>query len=167
MNFIECKEEFIEAWGKLAINWGENRTVGIVHALLLIAFEPLCSDQIMEELDISRGSVNNTIHRLLELELIHKCDVEGQRKDFYIAEKNMWKVMRAVARERKKKELDPMIETLEKLSTLQPSCPQSEEFHKTVSEIQDFSLRADRLLENFTGTEMNWLLRSMTGLGKR
>lgn len=167
MKFTECKAEFIETWGKLAINWGENRTMGIVHALLLIACDPLCTDQIMEELEISRGSANNTIHRLLELNLIYKQDLEGQRKDYYVAEKNMWKVMKAVVQERKKKELDPMIETLEKLSALQPNCQKSAEFHNTVREIQDFSLRADRLLETFTGAEMNWLLRSMSGLGKR
>jgi DNA-binding transcriptional regulator GbsR (MarR family) len=167
MEFSECKAEFIETWGKLAVNWGENRTMGIIHALLLISCEPLCSDQIMEELDVSRGSVNNTIHRLIELALIHKQDIEGERKDYYVAEKNMWKVMKSVVQERKKKELDPMIQTLEKLSSLQPSCSKSEEFHNTVKEIQDFSLRADRILDTFTGTEMNWLMRSMTGLGKR
>jgi DNA-binding transcriptional regulator GbsR (MarR family) len=167
MEYLECKNEFIDTWGQLAINWGECRTVGMVHALLLISCEPICTDQIMEELSISRGNTSNTIHHLLELGLIYKEEVPGKRKEHFVAEKNMWTVMKAVIQERKKKELDPMIEILDKLSSIQPKCSKSEEFHKTVKEIQDISLRADRLLDTFTGPEMNWLLKSMTNMGKR
>jgi DNA-binding transcriptional regulator GbsR (MarR family) len=167
MDYIECKNEFIDTWGHLATNWGESRTVGMVHALLLIACDPICTDQIMEELSISRGNASNTINHLIELGLLFKEDVPGERKDHFVAEKNMWKVMKAVIRERKKKELDPMIAVLNKLSSIEPSCAKSEEFHKTVKEIQDFSFRADRLLDTFSGKEMNWLMRSMKNIGKR
>ena len=63
MNLREGKERFIQSWGTLGSDWGINRTMAQVHALLLIAEEPLCADEIMEELKISRGNANMNIFK--------------------------------------------------------------------------------------------------------
>ena len=161
MQYIDGRREFIETWGQLAIEWGENKTIGQVHALLLISHEPVCADDIMNELDISRGNVNGTLHHLMDMEIVYKQLKSGDRKTYYTAEKDMWKVMRAVVIKRKEKELDPMITTLERLNKVSPQCDKSEEFCRTIKEIKDFSYKADRILESFTGSEVNWLMKSM------
>lgn len=161
MDYSEGRDRFIESWGKLAIDWGANRTMGQVHALLLITPTPICADKIMEELKISRGNANTTLRKLIDWGIVHKNLIPGERKEFFTAEKDMWKVMKAIITVRKKKELDPMIKVLDELSAVRPLCELSEEFCTTVKEIKVFSDKADSALENISNSEMNWLMNSM------
>ena len=161
MNYKEGRERFIESWGKLAIDWGANRTMGQVHALLLISPEPICADEVMDHLQISRGNANTTLRRLIDWGIVYKHFKPGERKEFFTAEKDMWKVMKSIIMVRKKKELDPMIKVIDELSEVQPLCSLSEEFCHTVKEIKVFSDKADKVLDNITQSEMNWLMNSM------
>ena len=161
MDYKEGKDRFIESWGKLAIDWGANRTMGQVHALLLISPEAICADEVMDQLQISRGNANTTLRRLIEWGIVTKHFKQGERKEYFTAEKDMWKVMKSIILVRKKKELDPMIEVIDDLSEVQPLCGLSEEFCKTVKEIKVFSDKADKVLDNITQSEMNWMMNSM------
>ena len=161
MKYSEGRTRFIESWGKLAIDWGANKTMGQIHALLLISPNPICADEIMENLNISRGNANTTLRKLISWGIIHKHCVPGERKEYFCAEKDMWKVMKAIVKVRKKKELDPMIQVIDELSAVQPLCQLSEEFCRTVKEIKVFSEKADIALENISNSEMNWLMNSM------
>ncbi len=161
MDYKQGKERFIESWGKLAIDWGANRTMGQVHALLLISPEPICADEVMEQLQISRGNANTTLRRLIDWDIVQKHFKPGERKEFFTAEKDMWKVMKSIIKVRKKKELDPMIRVIDELSEVQPLCGLSKEFCHTVKEIKMFSDQADKVLDNITQSEMNWLMNSM------
>jgi len=67
MQLSEGKERFISEWGKLSTNWGVSKTMGQIHALLLVNNSCLCTDTIMEHLDISRGNVNTNIENFLML----------------------------------------------------------------------------------------------------
>ncbi len=161
MNYKEGKSRFIESWGKLAINWGLNRTIGQVHALLLISCKPICADKIMEELKISRGNANITIRTLIDWGIVHKHLIPGERKEYFTAEKDMWKVLRSIIRMRKKKELDPMLQVLDDISRVQPVCEDSQEFCNTIKEIRVFSDRADSALDNIANSEAKWLMSGM------
>ena len=161
MDYKKGRERFIESWGKLAIDWGANRTMGQVHALLLISPEPICADEVMDHLQISRGNANTTLRRLIDWGIVYKHFKTGERKEFFTAEKDMWKVMKSIIMVRKKKELDPMIKVIDELSEVQPLCSLSEEFCHTVKEIKVFSDKADKVLDNITQSEMNWLMNSM------
>jgi DNA-binding transcriptional regulator GbsR (MarR family) len=109
MNYKEAREEFIATWGTLGNEWGINRTMSQIHALLLISPEPLTTEDLMTELLISRGNANMNIHSLMDWGLIQKVLIQGERKEYFQAEKDVWKIARIVARERKKRELDPML----------------------------------------------------------
>lgn len=161
MDYSEGRNRFIESWGKLAIEWGANRTMGQVHALLLITPTHICADEVMNELKISRGNANTTIRKLIDWGIVHKHLIPGERKEFFTAEKDMWKLMKAIINVRKKKELDPMIKVVDELSAVQPLCELSEEFCRTVKEIKVFSDKADSALENISKSEMNWIMSSM------
>jgi len=147
MELEEGKEKFIESWGTLASEWGIKPTVAQIHALLLVAHEPMDSDTIMRELKFSRGGVNMGIHTLIDWGLVYKRRISGERKDFFEAEKDIWTVFKQILVNRKKKELDPMIKMLGEISQVQPVCPASESFHKTVSEIHKVSGKANRTLD--------------------
>ncbi len=165
MKYNEGKEHFIKAWGDVSTNWGINKTMGQIHALLLIADKPMNADNIIEELDISSGNANMNIKSLLGWGLIQKKRVDGCRKDYYIADKNLWEVFRKIILERKRKELDPMIQLLEEVSSVEGMCKSSNEFCRMVKELKSFSSKADGALSNFCTSKPNWffstVLRSM------
>lgn len=160
MEYKEGRDKFIKTWGELGINWGINKTMGQIHGLLLIETESLNSDQIMEHLNISRGNVNMNIHSLVEWGLIHKCQKLGARKDYYEAEKDIWKVFRQIIRKRKEKELQPMLNLLEDISDIQPVDEKSAEFIRMMQELNIFSTKADKALENLVNSKNNLLLNT-------
>ena len=112
MQVNEAKQQFIQAWGTLGSNWGINRTMSQVHALLLLAEEPLSTDEIMADLQISRGNANMNVRALIEWGLVSKILKPGDRKEYFVAEKQISKVARQIARERRKRELQPVLTTL-------------------------------------------------------
>jgi len=157
MNLDEGKRQFIDSWGKLGINWGVNKTMGQIHALLLIATRPLSCDDIMSELSISRGNVNMNIRALIDWNLVQKEFLQGERRDYFVAEKDVFSMFKAVIEMRKKKELDPMLKVLGELSIVEAECKDSQEFCRVVRDLTHFSKKADAALNNVTAAESNWL----------
>ena len=103
MNLAEGKEKFIQSWGALGSNWGINRTMAQIHALLLIAPQALSADEIMEELKISRGNANMNLRALIDWRLVYRELKTGERKEYFVAEKDMWEVVKNIIVQRKKK----------------------------------------------------------------
>lgn len=161
MNLQSGKEKFIEDWGNLGVNWGVCRTMAQIHALLLVSNKEMCTDQIMDELDISRGNASKNLNALVEWELVYKNSHEGARKDFYSAEKDIWKVFKRVLIERKKQELEPMIKALDDVSCVEGNCEESDEFCKMVRELKHFSQKTDKALDTLIKTDSNGLLGKM------
>src|SRR5258708_20564384 len=92
MELPEAKQKFIEGWGKLGSEWGINRTMAQVHALLLISPGALTTEEIMEQLSISRGNANMTLRDLMSWGLIEKQHRAGERKEYFFPEKNVWTI---------------------------------------------------------------------------
>lgn len=166
MELDEGKQNFIESWGQLGVNWGVNKTMGQIHALLLISCKSLCCDQIMQQLSISRGNVNMNIRALIDWGLVHKEAVPGERKEYFKAEKDVFTMFKSVVEMRKRKELDPMIKVLTDLSAVQPDCSESEEFCRVVRDLSHFSKKAESALNNVSGAENNWLFGTFIKLMK-
>lgn len=158
MQFQEGKEKFLQAWGTLGSDWGINRTMAQVHALLMIAPHSLCAEEIMEELHISRGNANMNLRSLLDWGLVHKEIKQGERKEFFYAEKDVWIVIQQIIIHRKKKELDPVVKLLDELTAVQADSQESEAFCKTVQDIKLFSNKADVTLGALTRSNSKWFL---------
>ncbi len=166
MELDEAKNKFIQAWGTLGSTWGINRTMAQIHALLLISNDPLSADDIMARLQISRGNVNMNVRELISWGLAQKEIITGERKEFFIAEKDVWTIAKRIARERRKREIEPVLNILEDLenASIESSESESKEFKKQVTELRKFTETADRILERFIRTEQNWLFNTMTKL---
>src|SRR6187551_3759006 len=102
MKLTEAKQQFISSWGAFGTHWGINRTMAQIHALLLISPDPLTQDDIMEELNISRGNTNMNIRELINWGLVERVILPGERKEYFTAEKDIWKVVKQIVKERKK-----------------------------------------------------------------
>ncbi len=158
MELQEGKERFIQAWGALGSNWGVNRTMAQIHALLLLSPEALSAENIMEDLKISRGNANMNIRALIDWGLVYKELKPGERKEFFVAEKDLWEVVKQIIIQRKKKELEPMVKVLDEISSVEGDDPASEEFIKMVREIKLFSSKADSTLDTLVKADSNWFV---------
>ena len=156
MQVEEGKAKFIEAWGKMAGEWGINRTMAQVHALLMISPEALSADEVMEQLDISRGNANMNLRALMDWGLVHKQLRSGERREYFYAERDMWTVVKQIMLHRKKKELEPMLKVLEEVGSVEPQCPHSQRFSEVVRDIQVFSIKANQTLDALIKADSNW-----------
>ena len=157
MDISEGKQKFIESWGKMAGGWGITPAMAQVHALLLISPEPLCADQVKEELDISTGNVSMNLRALIEWGLAFKETPTGCRKEVYVAEKDLWKVIRQIIINRKKRELEPVLLVLDELAAVEENCPESEHFCNVVNDIRKFSHKANQTLDTLIKADSHWL----------
>lgn len=158
MDWKEGKEKFIQAWGSLGSEWGVNRTMAQVHALLMISPQSLSADEIMEDLQISRGNANMNIRALMDWGLVYKELRPGDRKEYFIGEKDMWKVVRQIIINRKKKELEPMLKVLDEISGFKEDCQEAEALAKTINDIKMFSSKADSTLDKLIKADSSWFV---------
>lgn len=158
MQFEDAKERFIQAWGTLGSNWGVNRTMAQIHALLLVAPDALTTEDIRKELDISSGNANMNLRALMDWGLVHKKLKPGERKEYFVAEKEMWEVVKNIIIQRKKRELEPMLRVLEELQDIEVTDEKSEEFAKVIEEVKLFAGKADTTLDSLTKSDSSWLV---------
>lgn len=137
-----------------------------VHALLLVADQPMSTDEVMEELKISRGNANMNLRELLSWNLLYRETVPGDRKEYYRAEKDVWEVAKRIARERKKREIEPLIRELGQFTKIEEQTAEAKQFVKTVQSIQGFAGKIDRSLDNMIKADENWFFGAILKLLK-
>ena len=121
MQLDEAKRRFIEGWGTLGSAWGVSRTMAQVHALLLVSPGALSTEDIMDQLQISRGNVNLNVRALMDWGIVRKELRAGERREFFSAEKDIHKVATLILQERRKRELQPIMRILGEISQVEPS----------------------------------------------
>lgn len=140
----EAQDRFIASWGRMGSAWGISRTMAEVHALLYVTGEPMNTDEIMERLAISRGNVSMSVRALLDWGVIQKTHKRGDRKDYFRAEQDVWAMLRAIARERIKREVDPLLQSLEEIRALTPATARA-----APESLQALNQRLDAVAECF------------------
>ena len=150
MNYSEARHRMIQTWAQLSAQWGINRTMGQIHALLLVSPQPMTTDQIMTELEISRGNVSMNLRSLIEWGVVHKVHITGDRKEYYTSEKDVWKIALQIAKERKRRELDPLIQSIQQIRVTNQenaSEAEAEEINKMTAQILDVAMQVDKVLD--------------------
>jgi DNA-binding transcriptional regulator GbsR (MarR family) len=163
MKLIEAKQQFISSWGAFGTHWGINRTMAQIHALLLVSADPLTQDDMMEQLNISRGNTNMNIRELINWGLVERVLLPGERKEYFTAEKDIWKVVKQIVKERKKRELEPMLQLLDKLENVEGDKRDKHVkiFVDTVSSIKKLGKQADKTLDMMIKAEESWFVGTM------
>lgn len=155
--FIRIRDRFVAQWGALGSQWGVNRTMAMIHALLLVSPQAKTTDEIMEELRISRGNANTNLRELVDWGLLRRVVIAGERKEFFEAEKDVWKIFCIVARERKRRETEPAQKVLtacaEEAAPFSSSEAQS--FRKMLSELADFVDLANTVMDKIAAAEQS------------
>ncbi len=98
---------FILYWGDMGNQWGVNRSVAQIHALLYLSVKPLNAEQISDSLGIARSNVSNSLKELVSWRLIRRVPIPGERREHFEAETDVWEMVIRIAQGRKEREIDP------------------------------------------------------------
>jgi DNA-binding transcriptional regulator GbsR (MarR family) len=152
----EAKNLLVRRWGEMGGYWGINRTMAEIHALLFATRQPLCTDDIMEQLKISRGNASMNLRALVDWGLIERVHQLGDRKEYFQADTDVWHMFETIMRERRRREVEPIIATIdrccEKVEKVPTAASQSEakdiqEFRRRIVELRRFLAAMARLFE--------------------
>ena len=165
MKLDEAKYRFIQEWGVLGSNWGINRAMAQIQAILLLSPESLTTDEIMEGLKMSRGNVNMNVRALMDWGLVFKEFKPGERKEYFYTEKDVWNITKQVAAERRKREILPVKDMLSLIEGVELNeSVEAKEFKKVTDEISLFINKMDRVVEKVSKSDKNWFLKILMKL---
>lgn len=161
MEFGEAKNKFIQAWGALGSQWGINKTMAQIHALLMVAPEALSMEEIMEELHISRGNASMNLRALMDWGIVYKELKPGERREFFVSEKDLDELAVKIAQERSRREIKPALKVLKDVSSFsdQDNSAEAKSFREQTAKLYDFVLKADNMIEKVTEHKDNWIAR--------
>ena len=117
-NQVVAQDRFIATWGQMGATWGISRTMAEVHALLFITAKPLCADEVMERLAISRGNASMSLRSLVDWGLVTRAHRRGDRKEYFQAEGDVWALLQAVVQQRMAREVLPVLQALHEIRDL-------------------------------------------------
>ncbi len=108
----EAVRTFVLHWGDMGGQWGVNRSISQIHALLYLSERPLTADEISDTLGMARSNVSNSIKELQGWGLIRRVPVLGDRRDYFEADSDVWSIAAKIVAGRKERELDPALAAL-------------------------------------------------------
>lgn len=164
-DLTDVQNKFIGHWGTLGSAWGVNKTMTQIHALLMVTEDPITTDEVMERLSISRGNAHSNLKELVGWGIVKQVIVPGERKDYYTAEKEPWKLLCTVARERKRREIEPAIDALDEClaEVSGMKTKEAKQFKQQLTELQEFLQLADRVFSRLGKAEksnvIKWLAK--------
>ncbi len=167
MKYEEAKDKFISTWGSLGSLWGINKAMAQIQALLFISTKPLSMEDIMDELKISRGNTSMNLRQLMDWGIVTKELIPGERKEFFTTEKDVQELTRIIAKERSRREIQPVIKVLNDVSSIKDDgTEKTKELIKQTKALHDLTLNADSMLNKLVTQKQNWLTKSIIKLLK-
>src|SRR5437763_3422541 len=161
----DARDQFVSQWGVIGSAWGVNRTMAQIHALLITAPAALSTDDIMQELKISRGNAHSNLRDLVSWGLVRSVVRKGERKEFFEAEKDVWKMFCIIIRERRRREMRPAEAVLKECLSRTKSLRGAEAaaFNKQLKHLSDFLELTDGVITKITQSEQSkmvpWALK--------
>lgn len=159
---------FIRRWGEMGQVWGINRTMAEIHALLYITAQPLCTDDVMERLNISRGNASMSLRALCDWGIIRRLHKRGERREYFESLGDVWEMFSIIAAERKRREMDPVLETIKQCRQmladpkLSNSDDQQEQLKLTrtrLAGMEEFMDTTNKIFQGFIGNAKSGLTR--------
>jgi len=149
--------------------WGINRTMAEIHALLYITAQPLCTDDVMERLHISRGNASMSLRALCDWGIIRRMHKRGERREYFESLSDVWEMFSIIAAERKRREMDPVLETikqcqrmLDEMSSGRGAAKQQEDIQLTrqrLAGMEEFMEVTNKIFQQFVGNAKSGLTK--------
>ncbi len=109
----EAREHFIQGMSRISHFWGFPKAMGAIYGAVYLSPEPLSLDDLVAQVGVTKGSVSTNVRTLERLGMVHRRVQLGDRKDYYVAETDFWKVVRGVLREREQNEFAQALNTVQ------------------------------------------------------
>ena len=109
---LEAQQNFIQGMSRISNFWGFPKAMGAIFGAVYLSPNPMSLDGIVEQVGVTKGSVSTNVRTLERLGMVHKQIRLGDRKDYYEAEADFWKIIKGVLREREKSEFDLALNTV-------------------------------------------------------
>ena len=160
-------QEFVLRWGDMGGQWGVNRSVAQIQALLYLSERPLTAEDIAEQLGLARSNVSNSIRELITWKLVRRVPVFGDRRDHYEAEADLWQILTRISQGRKEREIDPAVAAIRKALALAEADPSmSKVARNRLREMQSFLTTLDGWFSQMLTVPPSTLMR-LIKLGSR
>jgi DNA-binding transcriptional regulator GbsR (MarR family) len=155
-----ARDEFISQWGAMGGAWGINRTMAQVHALLMTSERALTTDEVMADLRISRGNAHQNLRELVGWGLVRSVIRKGERKEYFESEKDVWRMFCTIARERKRREVEPALRALRTCEeqTRGLKGEKAAAFNRQIRALSDFLAQMDAIMDRMSKSEQSTIM---------
>lgn len=159
-NLSPAVQEFVLRWGDLGGQWGVNRSVAQIQALLYLSDRPLTAEEIADTLGLARSNVSNSIKELIGWKLVQRVPVLGDRRDHFEAEADLWQILTRIAQGRKEREIDPAVSAINSVLKAAVGDPKvSKVASQRLHEMKDFMTTLDSWFGQMLQIEPKVLMR--------
>lgn len=170
----DTQDNFIRRWGEMGQTWGINRTMAEIHALLYIVAQPLCTDDVMARLHISRGNASMSLRALCDWGIIRRLHRRGERREYFESLSDVWEIFSIIAAERKRREMDPVLETIRQCRQMVDEqalgkaarLEQVEATRQRLADMEEFMVVTNKIFQQFIGNAKSGLTRVVKTLLK-
>lgn len=111
-NLTAARTHFIQGMSRISHFWGFPKAMGAIFGAIYLSPSPISLDELVAQVGVSKGAVSTNVRNLERLGMIHKHLQIGDRKDYYTAETDFWKIIRGLLREREKSDFDRALQTV-------------------------------------------------------
>jgi len=149
-NLQAARERFIQAMSQISQFWGFPKAMGAVYGAVYLSPEPISLDELVAQVGVSKGAVSTNVRKLERLQMVHKQVRIGDRKDYYAAETNFWKVVQGVLRERQNRSFDQALQAVDESLELANAAGEDEElarfYQQRITRLQSFFSTLDKIV---------------------
>lgn len=167
-SLTDAQDRFVRTWGQMGSAWGISRTMAEVHALLFVTTDALCTDEVMDRLEISRGNASMSLRALVDWGVVRRVHRRGDRKEYFQAEQDVWVMVRAIVRERLKREVEPILASLYDIRDMTPAHSRNEQVaahNRRLDELLMFLETLERFAQRFVSPSGEGLQAAAVLLG--
>ena len=138
MKLNPTTQKIVLHWGEMGTQWGVNRTVAQIHALLYIIGRPMNAEEIAETLSVARSNVSNSVKELQSLKLVQVTHQLGDRRDYFTTSDDVWVLVRTIIEERQRREIEPTLHFLNELMATPEFAQENEQVQRRIRDTQQF-----------------------------
>jgi len=146
------REHFIQGVSRIANFWGFPKAMGAIYGVIYLSPDPLCLDDLVRTVGVTKGAVSTSVRNLERLNMVHKHIKVGDRKDYYTAETDFWKIIKGILKEREKSEFDHALRSVGESLHMLPGVgeaenPEDTEFlRQRMKKMQSYFIQLDNIV---------------------
>ena len=122
----QIKESFVQGLSQISQFWGLPKSMGAIFGVLYLSPTEHSLDELVGLTGFTKGAISTSVRTLARMGLIHRKTKLGDRKDYYVAESDFFKVVRAILKGRENSEFDRALVSVGQMLELMEAGPSSE-----------------------------------------